>query len=384
MEVARLHRFKKGSGLPLRVPTVDLLEIGAGGGSIARLDALGLMKVGPESAGAAPGPACYARGGTDATVTDADLLLGYISPRGLVGGRMGLDVERARTAIADIANRTAMSVEQTAAGIVDVVNTQMATAARIHLAEHGRDPRRYRLIAFGGAGPVHAFRVAQVLGVREVVLPSNAGVASAIGMLVAPRGAERVRSWRSLLDRLDWDQLHTLLAELEETARDVIRRSHVEDDNIRVQVAADMRYVGQGHELTVAIERDVIANQDGSALAAAFAAEYRRRYGLVLEHVPAEVVSWRVRAEGPAVVEHTQTVSTQSTQLAARSEQRPAYFRECGGVVDVPVHTRSRLEPGGVVRGPALVDEETTTCVIGPGWSAHVDQLGNLTMRAEV
>jgi N-methylhydantoinase A len=383
IEVARVHRFKKGSGLPLQVPSIDLLEIGAGGGSIARVDPLGLLKVGPESAGAVPGPACYGRGGKDATVTDADLVLGYISPRGLVGGRVHVDAELARAAVGRVAEQLDMGVLETAAGIVDVVNTHMATAARINLAEHGRDPRRYRLIAFGGAGPVHAYQVAKLLGITQVVLPRAAGVAAAIGMLVAPRGVERVRSWRSPLDGLDWDRVRQLLTELETDARDVIRQSQVAEEDIRVEISADIRYVGQGHELTVGLDRDDIENRNAESIAAAFAEHYHRRYGLVLERMPVEIVSWCVRAQGPPVVDRAYQFGDGTAGARHGVEQRQAFFRECGRLVDVQVHVRDGLTEHQIVRGPALIEEETTTCVVGPGWSAGADGVGNLLMWNE-
>lgn len=383
LEVARVTRFKKGSGLPLRVPTVDLLEIGAGGGSIARIDQLGLLKVGPESAGAVPGPACYGRGGVEPTVTDADLVLGYISTEGLVGGRLPLDQDLARSAIGRVAERLGMTITDTAAGIVDVVNTHMATAARIHLAEHGRDPRRYRLVAFGGAGPVHAFSVAALLGISEVIFPRDAGVASAIGMLVAPRGIERVRSWRCLLEQLDWHHLDGLLAELEAAGRAVIRQSQVHEHQLRVEVAADIRYAGQGHELTVTIRAEHIRQRDVAAIKTAFEDEYRRRYGLVLENLPVEIVSWRVRVNGPPVVDHPSapSISTERSRSEGAPRLRRAYFRESGGLVYVPVRARGEVLECQTVRGPALIEEATTTCVVGPGWSASVDAAGNLVMR---
>jgi N-methylhydantoinase A/oxoprolinase/acetone carboxylase beta subunit len=383
LEVARVHRFKKGSGLPLRVPTVDLLEIGAGGGSIARVDALGLLKVGPESAGAAPGPACYALGGVEPTVTDADLVLGYISPEGLVGGRLPLDYGLARAAVGRLAGNLGLEIDETAAGIVDVVNTHMATAARIHLAEHGRDPRRYRLVAFGGAGPVHAFSVARLLGIDEVVFPRDAGVASAIGMLVAPRGVERVRTWRCLLDRLDWNRLEELLSDLEGAGRDVVRQSHVADDEISVDIAADIRYAGQGHELTIVLDRARIRERDSESITQAFTDEYRRRYGLVLDQMPIEVVSWRVRTHGPAVSDQVHASGTPGVRHRSGPSiaRRSVFFRE-GGLVEVPVRTRSGFRGGETVDGPALIEEETTTCVIGPGWTAALDAAGNLVMRS--
>jgi N-methylhydantoinase A/oxoprolinase/acetone carboxylase beta subunit len=381
VEVARVHRFKKGSGLPLRVPSVDLLEIGAGGGSIARVDALGLLKVGPDSAGAAPGPACYGRGGQEPTVTDADLVLGYISARGLAGGRVALDTDAAEAAIAQLSACLGTNLEDAAAGIADVVDTHMATAARMHLAEHGRDPRRYTLVAFGGAAPLHAFRVAHLLGIREVAFPRDAGLASATGMLVAPRGAERVRSWRCPTRSLDWNVLDSVLHDLEQSAREVIAQAGVEHEQMRVEVAADLRYIGQGHELTVAIDPSAIRARDAGAIEAAFGAEYRRRYNLVLEQVPVEVVSWRVRAHGPSLARQLERAASSSEARGSVVGRRRAFFRECGGFVDVPVYHRAHLRDGDLVSGPALVEEETTTSVIGPGWSARLDQIGNLVMR---
>ncbi|HEV8319427.1 MAG TPA: hydantoinase/oxoprolinase family protein [Vicinamibacterales bacterium] len=381
LEVARLDRFKKGSGLPLRLPTVELIEIGAGGGSVAHVDQLGLLKVGPRSAGAEPGPACYGLGGLEPTVTDADLVLGYVSPEGLVGGRVPLDRAEAITALGRIGDALGLSAEDTAAGIVDVVSTQMATAARIHLAEHGRDPRRYRLVAFGGAGPVHAHAVARTLGVNEILFPADAGIASALGMLVAPRGVERVRSYRCLLERVDWDHASDLLADLEQAARSVLREARVDDADVEVRVALDMRYAGQGHELTIATNRDALARRDEKALRTAFEIEYRRRYGLALGGMPIEVVSWRVNVKGPPVLE-VANATRKPAAGADRPKKRRAFFRDGGGFIEIPVWIRQDLRVGNVVAGPALIEEETTTIVVAPGWDAELDDIGNVLMRS--
>jgi N-methylhydantoinase A len=228
---------------------------------------------------------------------------------------------------------------------------------------------------------VHAFSVARLLGIREVVFPRDAGVASAIGMLVAPRGVERVRTWRCLLDQLDWNRLEELLGDLERTGRDVIRQSRIAEDQISLEIAADIRYAGQGHELTVRLERERIFERDTDAIRQAFTDEYRRRYGLVLEHMPIEVVSWRVRTQGPAVSDQPRTSVSPRSASGNRSVQRRAFFRECG-LVEVPVRARSGLLIDETVSGPALIEEETTTCVIGPGWSAALDGAGNLIMRS--
>jgi N-methylhydantoinase A/oxoprolinase/acetone carboxylase beta subunit len=382
LEVARLDRFKKGSGLPLRVPTVELIEIGAGGGSIAHVDQLGLLKVGPRSAGAEPGPACYGRGGLEPTVTDADLVLGYVSPEGLVGGQVPLDRALAITALGRVGDPLGLSAEDVAAGIVDVVSTQMATAARIHLAEHGRDPRRYRLVAFGGAGPVHAHAVARILGVNEILFPADAGIASALGMLIAPRGVERVRSYRCLLERIEWDHVFYLLEDLERAARSVLREARVDDADVEVRVALDMRYAGQGHELTVATSRDALARRDESGLRTAFETEYGRRYGITLDGMAIEVVSWRMSVQGPPVLRFS-NATRHRVAGADHPKKRRAFFREGGGFIEVPVRPRGNLGVGQSVAGPALVEEETTTIVVPPGWNAQLDESENVLMRSD-
>jgi N-methylhydantoinase A len=236
LEAARLRRFKKGSGLPLRLPAIELIEIGAGGGSIAASDALGLLTVGPRSAGAVPGPACYGAGGEDPTVTDADLVRGYLSAERFHGGRMRLDRGRAEAALQRLGSSLGLDLFATAAGIARVVDNNMATAARVHIAEAGTDPLRYRMVAFGGAGPVHAFALARLLNIREVIFPRGAGVASAIGMLVAPRSVEFTRALVSLLDAIDWDAAARGHA--------VLRNGGLADADIAVELSADMRYAG--------------------------------------------------------------------------------------------------------------------------------------------
>jgi len=380
LEVARLRRFKKGSGLPLRLPAIELIEIGAGGGSIAGVDELGLLRVGPRSAGAVPGPACYGRGGEDPTVTDADLIRGYLAPDRFLGGRMRLDRSRAAAALERLGDRLGLGLAETAAGIARVVDNNMATAARVHIAESGTDPLRYRMVAFGGAGPVHAYEIARLLSVREVIFPRGAGVASAIGMLVAPRSVEYTRSLIMRLDGLDWRSVDEAIAELEARGRAVLRQSNLRDEEIAVELSADMRYVGQGFEVTVPLDRESQAQRDAAAWRRAFEAQYERRFGRSLGMLSVEVVSWRLRVVAPAAVSELRFGGLDSAGGEALIERRPAYFEECAGFIEVPVYARDRLATAVRISGPALVEEAESTAVVGPSASAVADPHGNLIM----
>jgi N-methylhydantoinase A len=385
LEAARLQRFKKGSGLPLRLPVIELIEIGAGGGSIAAPDGLGLMRVGPRSAGAVPGPACYGQGGEEPTVTDADLMRGYLSPERFLGGRMRLDAGRTRAALARLGEKLGLGLDQTAAGIAKVVDNNMATAARVHIAEAGTDPSRYRLVAFGGAGPVHAYSIARLLNLREVIFPLGSGVASAIGMLVAPRSVEYARSLIAALDDLDWALVEEIIASLDAKARAVLREGGILDEDIAGELSADMRYAGQGFEVNVPLDRKAIARHDAVALHRAFDARYEERFGRNLGAVPVEVVSWRVRLVAPPSVTEIRfgEGSKEADASEALIEHRLAFFEELGGFVETPVYARHRLEAGRRIAGPALIEEAESTAVIGPRADVKVDPFGNLIMRLE-
>jgi N-methylhydantoinase A len=385
LEAARLQRFKKGSGLPLRLPVIELIEIGAGGGSIAAPDGLGLMRVGPRSAGAVPGPACYGQGGEEPTVTDADLVRGYLSPERFLGGRMRLDAGRTRAALARLGEKLGLGLDQTAAGIAKVVDNNMATAARVHIAEAGTDPSRYRLVAFGGAGPVHAYSIARLLNLGEVIFPLGSGVASAIGMLVAPRSVEYARSLIAALDDLDWALVEEIIASLDAKARAVLREGGILDEDIAGELSADMRYAGQGFEVNVPLDRKAIARHDAVALHRAFDARYEERFGRNLGAVPVEVVSWRVRLVAPPSVTEIRfgEGSKEADASEALIEHRLAFFEELGGFVETPVYARHRLEAGRRIAGPALIEEAESTAVIGPRADVEVDPFGNLIMRLE-
>ena len=384
LEAARLRRFKKGSGLPLRIPVIELIEIGAGGGSIAAPDSLGLLAVGPRSAGAVPGPACYGAGGTDATVTDADVLRGYLAPDSFLGGRMTLDRTRADAALRALGEPLGLDAMQAAVGIARVVDNNMATAARVHIAEAGTNPNAYRMVAFGGAGPVHAYALARLLNVREVIFPRGAGVASAIGMLVAPRSVEFTRSLVTPVDALDWDAVNDILAALEGRGRAILREGDVTDAEITTEVTADMRYAGQGFEVGVAVPRPILAARDAAALRDAFEFVYRDRFARSLSSLSAEVVSWRVRVVAPpSVTEVRFDAARAQTAGAPRLGERQAWFTEAGGFITTPVYARDRLPVGTTLPGPALITEAETTTVIGPHASVTVDVFGNLIMRLD-
>ncbi len=379
MEGARVHRFKRGSGLPLVAPVIQMIEVGAGGGSIARVDSLGLLKVGPDSAGAKPGPACYGLAGTDPTVTDANLLLGYLNPDYFLGGRMSLDVDAARRAMAGVAETLSLSETGTAWGIYDIVSENMASAARIHIVEKGRDPRGYAMVAMGGAGPLHAARVAAKLGVSEVIIPPGSGIASAFGFLVTPLSFEFRQSSPGLLDELDLSNANTLFDELEKKGRNLLLDAGVLDSDITVSRYAEMRLLGQMHEITIPFPGGPL-NQDKLGLIRdEFAREYTRLYTQLYEGVEIQILNWKVLCSGPS----PNAVYTQSwvdsTGTDASTGSRQAYFTEAGDYVQTPTFDRYRLVPGQVIEGPAIIEETESTTVVPPG--AHVEVDSDLNLR---
>jgi N-methylhydantoinase A len=380
-EAARVYRFKKGSGLPLKVPVIEMIEIGAGGGSIARVDKLGLLKVGPESAGAEPGPACYDRGGEEPTVTDADLVLGYLSPTYFLGGKMRLDLEKAKRAIAEkIARPLGVDVVRAAWGIHQVVNENMANAARIHLVEKGRDPRGYSLIAFGGAGPIHAYRVAERLKLHTIVCPLAAGVTSAFGMLTAPLAFDFVQSYVTPLAALDFTSLNRMFADMEARGRALLHTAGVEGE-ITFTRAADMRYVQQGFEIRVPLPLGRLTAEDVPVLRRAFAEEYERLYKRLNPGVEIEAVNWRVVVSGPRPQIHLRPLEVSQGRLSdARKGERPVYFPEYGGFVPCAVYDRYQLPVGAAFPGPAVVEERECTVVVGPQARVQVDAEHNLVM----
>ena len=379
-EVARVYRFKRGSGLPVRVPVIEMIEIGAGGGSIARVDTLGLLKIGPDSAGAEPGPACYGRGGVAPTVTDADLVLGYLDPRFFLGGRMPLDTNAATAALQRIAEPLGMSVVEAAWGIHQVVNENMAGAARIHAVERGKDPRAYPVFAFGGAGPVHAYRVARILGTPELIVPLGAGVTSALGFLVAPLAFDFVRSYFSPLDSLDWTQADALVCAMEEEGVATLARAGVPREALTFRRTAEMRYKGQGHEVAIPLPDGPLVVATRPALEAAFASVYRGLYGRVAEGVPLEILTWRVVVSGPRPSLDLRDMGGHTTPVAdARKGERAIYLPEAGGFAAVPIYDRYKLASGASFPGPAIVEERESTTIVGGG-ACRIDDYRNLVV----
>lgn len=375
-EVARIYRFKKGSGFPVSVPSVDLVEIGAGGGSLARVDELGLMKVGPESAGADPGPACYGRGGTRPAVTDADLALGMLDAEYFLGGDMHLDLAANEAALAAVAERLGLTVSDTAAGVHELVNQNMAAASRMHAVEQGADLRGVTLLAFGGAGPIHACGVAEMLEAPRVVYPVNASVLSAFGTLVTPVRIDLARSMVRPLASLDPTERDRLLDELRKEGRRVLAAAGVPAERIRFRYGIDSRYVGQGNEITVWVGEGESWPATDDEVTTRFEADYRRIYGLTIPDVGVEAVTWRLSAYADA--DPVEPVAVVASTPGSPRTHRSVRFSRNQDAIDTPVYRREDLGVGQQIDGPVIVEERETTAVIRPGWVVTVAHDGSL------
>jgi 5-oxoprolinase (ATP-hydrolysing) len=378
MEAARIHRFKKGSGLPIKAPVIDMVEIGAGGGSIAHIDELGLLKVGPLSAGADPGPACYGRGGTQVTVTDANLLLGYLDPHYFLGGKMSLDIAAAERALAALGAKLGLSAIETASGIHALVNENMASAARMHMIEKGCDPRRYAMVGFGGAGPAHAAHVAQILGMPELIVPAACGAASALGFLTAPLSAERMRSRPMVLNagRFDAADSEATLAALETEARIALVAAGIPEADISVRRSADMRLIGQTHEIEVSLPEGRLDVTSLAAIAERFNEAYEARYTHTYAGAVIEAITWRVVAEGRTPHLDLREVGSRSNENPAQKGTRQAWF-ECVAY-DTPVFDRYALSSGHRIAGPAIIEERESTTILPSHATLLVDDSLNL------
>lgn len=386
-EVDRVYRFRRGSGLPIKLPVIELIEIGTGGGSLARVDELGLLKVGPESAAADPGPVCYGLGGTQPTLTDANLVLGYLDPDYFLGGKMRLDVEAARRQIqTHIAAPLGISVEDAAWGIYQIANENMANAARVHALERGMDPRRFPLFAFGGGGPMQAWRMAVSLGSPRLLVPLGAGVMSTVGFLSAPIAFDFVRSWNTRLDELDWSRAGELIDAMRSEGDALLIDSGIAADDIQHRCEVDMRYVGQGHEIRVPLPAAHMGQAD--ALRTTFDQRYRELYEHAGPPVPVEITSWRLVSSGPRPQLRLQTPSAPDTRstgaVAAPTPRchRPAWFPETEGFTSTPVYDRYALRPGTTFPGPAIIEERESTLIIGPQANCHIDERRNLVATA--
>jgi N-methylhydantoinase A len=376
MEVARVHEFKAGSGLPAKVPTIDMIEIGSGGGSIAHVDDRGVIAVGPHSAGASPGPACYGQGGDRPSLTDANLILGYLDPGFFLGGRMSLDGAAAAGVImADIGSPLGLDLTRAAWGIHEIINEDVARAFRVHASERAFDYRISSMTAFGGSGPMHAARIARKLRVPRVVLPFAAGVISALGLMISPLSFEVVRSRRVGLEALTDALFDSEFQPLIEEVSALLERSGVEQTSITLTRKLDMRYEGQGYEIEVLVPRSGRVKDIPNA----FEAAYKALFSSITLEERTEIVNWKVEGRGPqpsaGIRYRFKDVRTDGDALKGH---RKAYFPEAGGYVDCPVYDRYRMRPGTRAKGPALVEERESTCVIGVDDSFEIDTHYNI------
>ena len=377
-EVGRVQRFQKGSGLTIQVPVVDLMEIGAGGGSIARVSRLGTLQVGPESAGAEPGPICYGRGGLEPTVTDADLLLGYLDPDYFLGGGMRLDARAARRGVEErVARPLGVTFLDAVWGIHDLINETMAAAAKTHIAEHGGNPQLVTVAAFGGAGPVHAYGLARKLGAPRLVVPPNAGVGSALGFFTAPRAFDLVRSHKVPFASADFGRLEALFRELEAEGERTLRRAGAEGP-IEFSRSVEARFIGQGSETSLALPPGDFARLDAAQLRRRFDETYERLYGRTYPESPVEFVNFCVRASLPVKLLQLPRLAVQGRPGDALKGTRKAYCPQARDFIAYEVYDRYRLPPDAALAGPAIVEERESTVIVGDGGEARVDEFGFL------
>lgn len=378
-EVARTYRFKKGSGMTVSTPVVEMVEIGAGGGSIASIDTLGRIQVGPRSAASEPGPACYGKGGEEPTVTDANLLLGRLDPDNFAGGAIPLSVSASDAAVANkLANSLDMSSDQAAFGVTEMVDENMANAARVHTVENGRDIEHFTMIGFGGGAPLHACRLCEKLGIKELIIPPGAGVGSAIGFLKAPFSYEATRGLFQRLDTFDAASVNVALAELEQEAKAFVEAG-AKDAKTTTQLTAFMRYAGQGWEIPVPLPYKTFVNADMSEILAAFEAAYRTLFGRVIDGLGIEITNWSlvvasVLPATPAVVRHSS--GTPATPLRTRQFFDAALRK----TVDAQEVDRKAMTAGQLVEGPAIIVENETTTIVTSGYRAVGQGDGSLRL----
>ncbi|MBL6456023.1 hydantoinase/oxoprolinase family protein [Belnapia sp. T6] len=381
-EVARVGRFKKGSGLPLRIPVIEMVEIGAGGGSIAAVDSMGRITVGPESAGADPGPACYGRGGAKPAVTDANLTLGRYDPLLFAGGNLRLHPEPARDALAAaVGGRLGLSAEMAALGVIEMVDENMSNAARVHAIESGKGFGGRTIIAFGGGGPVHGYRVAEKIGVKRLLVPSGAGVGSAIGFLRAPVAYEVVKSLYQRFATFDVAAVNTLLASMSAEAARVVAEGSFGAPTTEGRIAY-MRYVGQGHEIAVTLPSRDLTPEDVPAIRALYDTEYSRFYDRPVPGSDVEIMSFAVTV---ATLADPVEPAAEVADAPAPSPIRHQAVRDTatGEVEDWAVYDREAMAPGAMLRGPCIVAEAETSTLVGRGWTCRMDGLGYLDLVQE-
>jgi N-methylhydantoinase A len=379
-EVARVWRNLKGSGLPVRIPVTEMVEIGAGGGSIARLDELKRIQVGPASAGAEPGPACYGRGGAEPTVTDANVVLGRIDPVAFAGGTLQLDIQKAKnTILARVGSPLGMDARWAAAGVGEIVEENMASAARVHAIERGKVAERCTMIAFGGAAPLHAARLAAKLGMRTVLVPVDASVGSAVGFLRAPVAFEVVGSLRLLDHAFDVAAVNKLLGKMQKEAEEIVTAGAL-GARLQVHRVVEMRYEGQGHEISIALPAGALKPAHAKKLRAHYEARYEEQFGLRISDVPVEFLTWSVNVSTIPRHEKPEGKSGRKTK-ANQNGKRQVFDPASGKLETIPLHLRKDLTPGMQLAGPALVVEPQTTTLVPRKWRCKVTAAGHLLLE---
>ena len=381
-EIGRVYRFLKGSGLPVRIPCIEMVEIGAGGGSIASVDTLGRIQVGPESAGSEPGPACFGRGGTQPTVTDADVLLGRIDPESFAGGAVQLDTKQAGQALKNtIGTQLNLDNVMAAFAVSEIVDENMANSARVHAIEWGKNIVDRTLIAFGGAAPLHAARLAEKLGLQRIIIPSGAGVGSAIGFLRAPVAYEVVRSRYHHLAEFEPEFANNILAEMHTEALAIVRAA-APDDELQETRSAFMRYRGQGHEINVSLPVRGLTSTDKTTLQTAFDEAYQELYGRLIPGLEVEILSWTLTLstvqESPRAIALTPALKPPPpTAMASRHLFDPV----SGNFSEAKIYRRDTLQAGQRIDGPALIVEEQTSTVVNSGFTAYLNEAAYLVLE---
>ena len=379
-EIARAYRDMKGSGIPVRIPVIEMVEIGAGGGSIARVDRLNRITVGPDSAGSTPGPVCYGRGGTEPAVTDANLALGKLDPAYFAGGKIKLDEAGATQALQrNIGDKLGLKDFWPAAGVTEIVEENMANAARVHAIERGRDIAACTMIAFGGGAPLHACSLAEKVGVSSIIVPKGAGVGSAIGFLRAPVAYEITRSAMVSLEAFDAGRVNKLLDQMTGDARAVVEPV-LAGASATVQIIADCRYVGQGHEIRVSVPVRKLSDADGRKLKAAFEKLYEQVYGLRIPNQEAEAITWSVTVSSKPIKPKRAAAAPRRPPPSARG-RRTVYDPALGKQIAVPIYWRFDMKPGSAIKGPAIIAEDETSTIVGANFKASINSLGYIVME---
>lgn len=379
-EIARAYRDMKGSGIPVRIPVIEMVEIGAGGGSIARVDKLSRITVGPDSAGSTPGPVCYGRGGTEPAVTDANLALGKIDPAYFAGGKIPLDEAAARQALQKhIGSRLGLKDFWPAAGVTEIVEENMANAARVHAIERGHDIASCTMIAFGGGAPLHACRLAEKVGVNTIIVPKGAGVGSAIGFLRAPVAYEITKSAVVSLEDFNAERVNKLLTTMTADARAVVAPA-LGKTKPMLHVIADCRYVGQGHEIRVSVPVKKLTRADGAKLKAEFERLYEQVYGLRIPNQEAEAITWSVTVSSKATKPKRAAKAAKKAAPKPRAK-RTIYDPALGKQVQAPVYWRFDMKPGSAIKGPAIIAEDETSTIVGANFNASINSLGYIVLE---